>query len=304
MRITYLGNIKDAYPPTIDKQILSALKKQAEVKFIDIKDPNVFRKTIKEANNSDMLLFHGTFEVYDEITFMLMVERLQVMLDNIKCKKVLWLLNKVWTDYARLLVGILPKTDMAFLSDGTWIKRFDTRNIHFLPPAGTKFKGGAKKEYECDVAFIGKIYSRRKELYEHLKNNFTDKFKVFNNCFEKEMASLCKSAKIIVSPMFPFDDFFWSDRIYTVLANGGFLIHPRAYGLTEQGLKEGEHFIPYTKEDEIVNLIDLFLKSKKERIRIAKKGQEFVLANHTYDKRIKEILCQTKKLNTSESAKA
>ena len=291
MKITYFGNIKDAYPPTIDKQILKELKKVGEVKFFDIKKFNM-KKLIDTANKSDMFLLHGTFEVPDEITFMLMLERIQVILNNIKCKKVLWMFDKVWTDYARLLVGLLPKVDMAFLSDGTWIKRFNVKDIHFLPPAGVKYKGKAKKEYECDVAFMGKIYGERKKLYEYLKDNFADKFKVFNNCFENELASLCKSAKIIIAPDFPFDDFFWSDRIYNILANGGFLIHPRSYGLIEQGFIEGEHFVPYSKESDLVNLVSLFLQSKKERNKIAKKGQEFVLANHTYNKRIKQILCE------------
>lgn len=303
-KITYFGNIKDCYPPTIDKQILKELKKVGEVKFFDIKKFNM-KNLIEEANKSDLFLFHGTFEVPDEITFMLMIERIQVILQNIKCKKVLWLLDKVWTDYARLLVGILPYVDKAFLSDGTWIKRFDVEDIYHLPPAGVKYKGKKKKEYECDIAFIGKIYGHRKEVYEYLKNNFSTKFKVFNNCFEKELASLCKSAKIIVAPDFPFDDFFWSDRIYNVLANGGFLFHPRSYGLIEQGFIEGEHFVPYENERDIPKLANLFLKFKKERNRIAKKGQEFVLKNHTYDKRIKEILCQIKtKSSKSGSVKA
>lgn len=301
MKITYFGNIKDAYPPTIDKQILKELKKvegkngeKADVKFFDIKTFSM-EKLIETANKSDLFLFHGTFEVPDEPTFVLMVERIQVILDNIKCKKYLWLLDKVWADYARLFVALLPKIDKAFVSDGTWLRRFETEDIHFLPPAGIKYKGKKKEEYECDIAFIGKIYGERKKLYEYLKENFSDRFKVFNNCFESELASLCKSAKIIIAPDFPFDDFFWSDRVYNILANGGFLIHPRSYGLVEQGFIEGEHFVPYEKEKEIVNLAGLFLKSKKERDRIAKKGQEFVLKEHTYDKRIKEMLWHLKK---------
>jgi len=179
-----------------------------------------------------------------------------------------------------------------FVNDDTWLRRFESDKIFPLHlGCSDKFeKGKFDPELECDIAFIGSLYGERLKMYEELKNRFGERFKLFDDQYGKNFYNLCKSAKVIVAPQFPFDDFFWSDRIYKVLSGGGVLVHPRTYGLEEEGFKEGYHYFTYYGEPELFTTISMLLKDNLIRKGLSKMGQEFVMDNFKYSDRIKEII--------------
>ena len=113
MKITYFGNVKDLPNPTEDEEILKGLKKVATVKFFDIKNFDM-EKLVESANDSDLFLFHAQIPSTDEVTAMLMVERLQVIVQAIKCKKVLWFMEKVWLQKGEIIDRLFPEVDHAF----------------------------------------------------------------------------------------------------------------------------------------------------------------------------------------------
>lgn len=297
-KIVYWGNVNDTPRPTIDREVLEALRQIADVQFFDIKDFDM-EKLMKAANKSDMFLFHGQVPTSDEVTEMLMVERIQLVLQGIKCKKVLWFMEKVWMNKGNIIERLLPEVDMAFFADGTWVRRMK-EDIHALHPAAPvkPIKGKYRPELACDVAYLGNLYGPRMQEYEFLKEQFGDGVKFFDDKFGQDFADVCASANILVVPRFPFDDFFWSDRIYTMLSSGALVIHQRTYGLKEEGFKDGEHYFEYEKDQDFVALINSLLEkdSKGMRKAIAKNGQEFV-KKHSYAERVKELIKKTNENN-------
>ena len=261
------------------------------MKFFDIKNFEM-SKLISEANTADLFLFHAQVPSSDEVTEMLMVERIQVVLQSITCKKVLWFMEKVWMGKMGIVDRLLPYVDHAFFTDGTWTRRVK-ENVHSLPLAApTKpMRGKYRPELACDMAFVGQMYGPRMREYEILKEKFGDAVKFFDNKFGQDLADLCKSAKVMLLPSFPFDDFYWSDRLYTYLAYGGFVIQRRTHGLREEGFQDGVHYFEYEKESDFMALIGSVLEKGSEKMRkgISRKGQIFV-KEHTYKERLEEML--------------
>jgi hypothetical protein len=300
MKITYFANVNDTYRPTADQDILAALKRKAEVKVFDIKKFEM-KDLLDAANKSDIFLFHGQVVAPDEITQMMMLERIAVILDAIKppCKKVLWFMEKVWINRGVTIDRLLPGIDFAFFTDETFVRRMNEPNTFALHPASPEkaFKGKFNKDLSCDIAYVGNLYGSRMNEYEFLKDKFGDAVKFFDNKFGQDFADLCMSAKVIVVPNFPFDDFCWSDRIYTILANGGLPFHPRTYGLKEEGFEDGKHYVDYQTEQDFVSGLAMLIDKGSDKFRkeIIRNGQKLI-KDITYDKRIKVIFDNVKSL--------
>lgn len=295
MKILYFGNFKNEIP-TIDQDILFSLKKKAEVVAVDLREfaeDQDIKKIIDKANKCDAFLFHALIPETNELYIQLMVERLTTALEAMTCKKICWFLDRIVGTKMKIVTTLLPFVDHMFIVDGTWARRFENDRIHVLHPAASeKIKKGKKvKELECDVAMIGSLYGERIKNFEFLKSKFGDNFKFFDDKFGKDFSNVCASAKVVFVPQYPFDDFFWSDRIYNILASGGVCIHPRAYGLTEEGFVDGTHYIDYYTEQDLFVTLSMLLDKASDKTRkgIAEQGKEFV-KNLTYGNRIDEML--------------
>jgi hypothetical protein len=290
-KIVYLGDFTNEVVP--DKNILKSLQKRFEVKKIDVRKFNL-KRSIRDIMGCDLFLFHGQMGNFDKATYYYVLGNLKLLLEGTSAKKVLWMFDKIWFDKFGLLLEFEPIVDKVLVSDGTWMKRFDADKIHTLHPAAPDkpFKGKFRKEFACDIAYFGTVYGDRERELDFIKKIFGSRVKVFNNKFGKDFADLCKSAKIVMIPRYPFDDFFWSDRIYNVLACGGFPVCQRSYGLDEQGLVEGKHYMAYNSEPELVTTLKMMLDKSQNKSRklMAEQGQRFVMKNHTYNHRIDEIL--------------
>lgn len=300
LKITYFGNVKKMYRPTIDQEVLKSLKKVADVSFFDIKKFEM-KDLIDKANKSDMFLFHGQVVAPDDITQMLMLERIIAILNAIKpsCKKVMWFIEKVWINRGVTVDRLIPGLDLIFFTDETFLRRMKEPKFFPLHPAApSKFlKGKFNKDLSCDVAYVGNLYGSRVSEYEFLKDKFGDGVKFFDNKFGQDLADLCASAKVIVVPSFPFDDFCWSDRIYTILAYGGLPFHPRTYGLKEEMFLDGKHYVDYQTEQDFVSGLSMLIDKGSDKFRkeIVKNGQKLV-RNITYDDRVRTIINKVKSL--------
>jgi hypothetical protein len=301
MKITYFGYFKEGLPIP-DNDILYSLKKEHEVYPCDIRkfDDKDLLQIIEKANKSDMFLFHGSIGEYDDLTFAMILNRISVLLDSIKCKKVMWFFDKIIGSRIKIITTLLDKIDYIFVNDDTWLRRFDSDKIFPLHMGCPDkfYKGKFDPELECDVAFVGNLYGERIKMYEALKKKFGERFKMFDDQYGKKFADLCKSVKVIVAPQFPFDDFCWSDRIYTTLSNGGVMVHPRTYGLEDEGFKEGEHYFSYYAEPEMFTIISALLSDKTIRKGLSVMGQDFVRKNFKYSDRINKII---QKINENQS---
>ena len=297
LKVLFFGkaHLKDSIYTTVDDDIKFSLEKMGH-KVVFINDENFDTKdVIKRGNECDLFFFRTGGIVADSmLNFQLSLTTLQAILNNIKCKKVFWFDDKVWGLNEGLMSEIIPLVDYGFLNDDTWIRRHKYPNVFPLHSGFSErynYLGNYQKEYDVDIALIGNIYGARRVLVEKLKNIFGDKFKIYNDVFGRNFYNLCESAKIIVSPNFPFDDFYWSDRPYSVLGARGFLLHPRLEGLKTH-LQDGKHFVSYGSFEELVERIKFWLdpKHSEERSSVAQNGRNCVLQKHTYSNRLKELL--------------
>lgn len=264
----------------LDQDIIKALKKLnhkvilvEDFHFKETADLFLFRNTILPTNNLPDF-YNGLIE-------------LQKTLTGLKCKKVFWFTDKIIGLGNDLLEIIIPLVDVTFLNDDTWVRRHDYKNVYPLHlAAGSVSEGHYDKKYDADIAFNGNVYPPMAVWIDELKKVYGNRLKLFNVDGD-EFANLCVSAKIIITSKFLLSDFYWTSTIYRTIAAGGFMVHPRLYGLD---LKDKEHFIGYNSFSEMVNIINWFLIHDSERDGVVTKGRTEVLKNCTYENRLKVLL--------------
>lgn len=294
MKIIYLANLTsklEQHKNTND--ILYALKKLGhDVTVID--DQNFTEEDIFKVKDPDLFLFHkGGMIDEDGQGVDFHIQRLIGILAKLKCRKVFWFLDKVWDERVRYIYQIMPFVDAGFMTDGTFIRRHNYHKLYDLKQGFRNHDDGYgdyQKKYDCDIAHIGTIYGARKPFIAALSREYGDRFRPYTNIWDRDFFDLCESAKIIVASKYPADDFYWSDRIYTVLGARGFLIHPRLHGLKKEFV-EGKHYIGYACWEELVSSINYFLDPKMDhlRTRIAQEGSDHVRSNYTYLDRLKKM---------------
>lgn len=80
-----------------------------------------------------------------------------------------------------------------------------------------------------------------------------------------------------------------SNRMWKVLGCGGFYLGPRVPGI-EQFARDGEHCRWFGTIDEAVAITEWALGNPAERGRVAARGREHALAEHTYARRVELLL--------------
>jgi len=282
MKIIYFANFQNIPSNFVEEDIKLALEKLGhEVIPVHERD----HKQLKNIK-ADMFLFHkGGVGTY------LSLQDFILLLNHITCKKVMWYFDpiRLYPEREKEIETIAQYIDYGFLVDDTWRRRHKFTNLYSLKEGvGTVYKGKFRKELECDIAFAGSLYGKREDFIITLKQHFKN-FKVFNDLFNQDMADLCKSAKIIVAPDFPTNEFYWSSRIYLTLGLGGFLVHPDCYGLKPE-LIEGTHFAGYKGYRELIATIDYYLENEEARKAIQAEGQKKVLEVATFEDRLETML--------------
>jgi hypothetical protein len=104
------------------------------------------------------------------------------------------------------------------------------------------------------------------------------------------MAEVLRDSKVGVN--LPRDDYPQDAnlRCFEVMASGALLITPVPSELSHLGFRDGEHFVGFRTETELVDLISYYLGHAAERGRIAQAGRALTLREHTYDRRVDLLL--------------
>jgi len=298
MQIVYLASFKTE-KHTIEKDIKKELERMKH-KVVAIDDGDFDPdEVIAKANKADLFLFRTGGVITDTVPeFWQTMSRLQYVLNGIKTKKVFWFFDKIIGLGHNWIYNIEPLVDFGFLNDETFCKRHNTDKLyplHMGVNIDDTYHGAINDKYAYDVAFDGPVYGNRTIFIEMMKKNFGNKFGVFNLGGGKEYADLCASAKIIVSPRFPYDNWFWSEKIYKTLGHGGFMVFPRLEGLKEEGIEDGIQFAGYDVYGEMIEVIRWWLDPNNEKAKegmdlIKKQGRRYVIENCTYDKRLQYLL--------------
>jgi len=276
------------------KEIERTLKTKYKVESVNDRDFDM-ADLLKKAKKVDLFLFHqGGVHTDTEMNYPVSVERLKQILTAITCKKVCWFTDKVWFLNDKTMEETIPLIDYVFLNDDTWVRRHKYDNVFPLHLAtGSALKGLPKKEYACDLAFYGEIYGFNKPYIEFLKSEYGARFKVFPTLIGQDLADLIASAKMIFTPVQPYEEFYWDDRIYQILNHRGLALFPMFEGLKEEGFIAGEHYLGYKMVHQLRGIIDHYLSSREEREKIKEQGYKFI-QRFSYEERIKEIMKRIK----------
>ena len=274
MKIIYFNNKEQ-----IDEDIIQALR-ELNHKVIPVENLDFKEK-------ADVFLFRNTIiPSSDLVEFFKKLNELKAFLRDLKCKKVLWFTDKIIGLGADFIEEIIPFTDKVFANDDTWVRRHDYGILPLHLAAGKRKEGKYQKKYDVDIAFNGKIHIPNVKWVNGLKTIYQNKFKLFN-VQGQDFADLCVSAKILVFPWFPYDNFFWTEEIYEAINAGAFVIFPRTYGID---LEEKEQYVGYNMMIELVDAINWFLEHENERKLVVKQGKRAVREKFVYRERLRELL--------------
>ena len=119
-----------------------------------------------------------------------------------------------------------------------------------------------KKQY--DISFIGNIYGKRSSVLDRLEN-----VKIISSAYGLQHSIEVGKTKINLNIC---TDNCASDRIYKVLAAGGFLLTDDWHGRELTGLVDGEDLVIYKDVEDLQEKIEFYLSRSYTRDKIASRG--------------------------------
>lgn len=294
MKIVYFANFGNEGSDNTEQHIKYAFEKQGHT-VVCLKETTPKLEVLSHTKDAGLFLFHKG-GIKDGISFMRFID----ILGSVVCPKVCWYFDKVWGDREAVIENLLPYIDKLFMTDETWARRHDFKNIEILRQGiGTENTslGKEREELKTEIAFVGQVYGDRIEFIEKLKARYGERFRVFGNIFNRDLYDLAASTKIFVAPDSPGDDFYWSSRVYMILGSGGFLLHPKYEGLKAE-YKDKEHLAYYDNFNDLCDKIDFYLENDKKRKRIQQNGYKQTINHYNYEKRCEMLL---KQLNSGKT---
>ena len=106
----------------------------------------------------------------------------------------------------------------------------------------------------------------------------------------EEYAKVARLSKIFLAfDSMPHIRKSMSARMYTAAGCGAFYMCRHVDGI-EAVLEPGREIVTFRSDDEMIDMIRYYLENDELRIKIAEAGQRRVLKNHTYEKRIKQMI--------------
>lgn len=115
----------------------------------------------------------------------------------------------------------------------------------------------------------------------------------------RKTGGLYRGAKIAVADnQYPEATAFASDRLFMILAAGGcMMMHQRVHQMEEYlGLVDGVHYVSFTDLDDLKAKTTYYLTHEEERQKIAEAGTRECRTNHTFKKRVQELVRLIEKL--------
>ena len=181
--------------------------------------------------------------------------------------------------------------DFVFLAQKAYVQpmiRAGIDNVMWLPLAcDPEIHGKVELPKSCDVGFVGSI-SSKPDRRNHLLGRINKQFEL--DCqrkFMNEMAEHFSKSKIVFNNAINND---LNMRVFEALCSGSLLVTDPANG---SGLKElfedKEHLVVYD-DDQLEETISHYLVNDVVREKIAAQGRNEVLARHTYEHRINEMI--------------
>lgn len=310
MRVAYLGNFGPEH--STENHVARAWEANGhEVRHIQEGEVRAF-DVPAAADGADLFLWTQTQGLADTGGT---VEERQRMLDTFRFKGIptvgyhldRWFgLDREW----RVRSEPFFRCDLVVTADGGHQEQFTAAGVkhRWLPPAVSAAEcepGSFRPELTDDVVFVGSWrggyhaeWEHRPQLIDWLRRTYNGRIGLYPveglpAVRGESLRDLYASAKVVVgdSCLVGGATSYWSDRIPETLGRGGFLIHPWVEGI-EEHFTDGEHLRLWCLGDwdELHELTERYLADDAERSRIATAGRAHVLANHTYEVRVRQVL--------------
>lgn len=309
MRIAYIGNFGPEY--STENDVRKAFEHLGH-EVVKLQENATSTNEIRnQALSSDLLLVTGTWDAID----------LGSMLDIYHSCAVVGIptatihLDTFWSTLRggrKWWREAMFHTAYLFTADGDYQKEWKAfgKNHTWLPPAvryDAAHFGSFRKEYECDVAFVGSngigyhedVWQYRRELVDYLRQMCRDNNLSFKNPGgdmpkvdrSNDMNDFYASAKITVGDSLCLkkeDSHYWSDRVPEATGRGGFLIMPKINALSEQGWNIPQY--EWGDFAQLGTMIKHFIHQDSSREEIKKHNLTNTQNHHTYVNRVQTIL--------------
>lgn len=223
-------------------------------------------------------------------------------------KLIAWYFDWIW-DYLgrhKHYIQRIKDFDLTLSSDGDTDKRYRDAGVkrrYMRMACNTRIyrpvhlTNEERKEYSHDVGFVGHSYfPRRKALIDGLASSFDFcHWGQFNEAYGINHAKIVAATKIMVADNFRNDvPNYWSNRVYTEVGSGGFLLHPRVPKM-DKVYKDKEHLVYWDDMEDLHGKIRYYLRHDDEREEIARCGQKLIHKYHNWNTRIREFedICES-----------
>jgi len=161
----------------------------------------------------------------------------------------------------------------------------------WLPAGASVHEKDHLLKRDINIGFIGNInygvHDRRKKILERLYREIQN-FNIYSEVFFEEKTKLASRMKIMINISANNDI---NLRVFETLACGAMLITDKIYN---NGLEylfiEGKHLVTFETEDELIEKIKYYLNHDKERMEIARAGQDRVNAFFRHNVMLKNVI--------------
>jgi len=217
--------------------------------------------------------------------------------------KVFWCFDRIYWDSPKLATRNAQRVEwvnkateisqLGFCTDGDWVQQDKTGKLVWLMQGFNQYLPRVKNlnTNSNKILFIGggRDYGRD-EFVSEMRQRYGDRFvHIPKGAYKERLVSLIEDSAIVVAPPSPVTDRYWSNRLYVIMGIGGFLLHPRTQGITDDFDQDYGDITFYDSTSDLHEWIEYYTtKAVYEREEFRVKGQAQVLAHHTYKDR-----CQT-----------
>lgn len=315
LTVAYRGNFQPDLPPGVvpwstEYHVAGSIEQLGHTVVRIQEDADSWDATLEKAAGADLFLWTQTYGFahrWSHADAVTALDKLSAGMPTVGIHLDLW-----WSLEREHQVREEPffqHTGFMFTADGDHDQQWAGAGVHhhWSPPAvyGPECTPGtARPQYRSDVAFVGSWrggyhdawWPQRKALLDTLERGYGRRCRFWPQRAAvrgQALNDLYASIKVIVGDSCFADrsDRYFSDRAFETVGRGGFLVMPWIRGLAEM-LHDGEHcrYFPPGDHAEMRRLLDHYVAHDDDRERIRRAGQEHVRQNHTYARRLENVL--------------
>ena len=302
VRVAFLGNFRVPY--TSENDYLWTMRERLGFEVIPLQETEATAAAVLDAARScDVLFWVHTHGWETPGMDAVLAELKAAGIPTVAYHLDLYMGLGRWRDYAS---HAYMRVEHFFTVDklmADWLNANTATRGHFLRPGVV--------ERDChiadvpltrDVIFVGSRryhaeWPYRPRLVEWLQATYGDRFEHWGPQGRglvrgADLNALYASARVVVGDTLCRDycyPYYTSDRAYEVIGRGGFLVHPRIFGMDAELSEEMLGYYTFGDFDGLKATIDRYLDDGSDREVIRRRAHEHVKAHCTYTDRLRHI---------------